>query len=247
MVGAKISASWQRRIGDAFTKRLLLKGTALALALVLWLIATAKEPATDFVPVRFNPGLDSSVALRDPPPPIRALVAGRGEDLLKLYQTPLVITRAIANDVPDTLAIDLSPADIRLPPGLENAVIVRDVQPRVLTLHFETSSTRHVPVKSQVRVEPAGSAYAVRFEPESVEVSGPRRAVARVTHVQTVHASIAGGDSIPHLVDLDTARLGARVKPVQVKVYVLPRQDIPANLPRPTKPPPARQASSGKR
>src|SRR4029079_10768566 len=125
-------------------------------------------------------------------------VAGRGEDLLKLYQTPLVISRVITNDVPDTLAIDLSPADVRLPPGLENAIIVRDVHPRVLTLHFETSSTRHVPVRSQVRVEPAGSPYSVCFEPESVGVRGPRRAVARVTHVETVHASIAGGDSIPH-------------------------------------------------
>ena len=247
MVGARISPSWQRRIADAFTKRLLLKATALVLAIVLWLIATAKEPATDFVPVRFTPGLDSSVALRDPPPPIRALVAGRGEDLLKLYQTPLVITRLIANDVPDTLAIDLSPADVHLPAGLENAIIVRDVQPRVLTLHFETSSTRHVPVRSQVRVEPAGSSYAVRFEPESVEVSGPRRAVLRVTHVETVRATIPGNDSIPHLVDLDTTRLGARVRPAQVKVYVTPHPDVPTALVRPTTPPSARQASSGKR
>ena len=247
MVGARLSPSWQRRIGDALTKRLLLKSTALVLAIVLWLIATAKEPAMDFVPVRFNPGLDSSVALRDPPPPIRALVAGRGEDLLKLYQTPLEITRLIANDVPDTLAIDLSPADVRLPAGLENAIIVRDVQPRVLTLHFETSSTRHVPVRSQVRIEPEGGGYAVRFEPDSVEVTGPRRAVARVTDVATVHASISGGDSIPHLVDLDTAKLGARVKPSQVKVYVMPPQAMPAGVVRPATPAHTRQASSGKR
>jgi hypothetical protein len=223
----------------------LLKATALVLAIVLWLIATAKEPATDFVPVRFNPALDSSVALLDPPPPIRALVAGRGEDLLKLYQTPLVITRAIANDVADTLAIDLSPADVRLPAGLENAIIVRDVQPRVLTLHFETSSTRHVPVRSQVRGEPAGVPFSVRFEPESVEVSGPRRAVQRVTHVQTMRASIPVGDSIPHLVDLDTAKLGARVKPAQVKVYVTP-QVAPAGIAGSAGASTARQASSAR-
>src|SRR4051812_15186085 len=247
MATPRTTSSWQRRISEAFTKRLLLKSTALVLAIVLWLIATSKEPTEEVVPVRFTPGLDSSLVLRDPPPAIRALVAGRGEDLLKLYSTPLVISRVIANDVPDTLVLDLAPSDIKLPAGLENSIIVRDVQPRSLTLRFETSSVRVVPVRSELRIEPVGGAYQVRFEPESVEVSGPRQAVARVNHVSTVRATIYGNDSIPHLVDVDTTRLGARVKPTQVKAYVVPpaalTNAVPGVAPQSSGRPATRQAT----
>jgi hypothetical protein len=225
-VGGK--GSWQRRVSDAFTQRLLLKGTAISVAIILWLIATAKEPTQDLVPVRFVPTLDSTLALRDEPPSIQALVAGRGEDLLKLYSTPLVLTRAIASDVPDTLVIDLRPGDVVVPAGLEGNIIVRDVQPRSVMLRFETTSTRLVPVRSRVRLDPPSPGWRVRFEPESVEVSGPRQMVAQLTSVSTVNATIPAGDSVPHLVDVDTARLGVRVRPVQVKVHVLTPPAAPA-------------------
>jgi hypothetical protein len=214
-------ARWQRRIVDAFTRRLLLKGTAVALAIIVWLIVTAKEPTEDVVPVRFAPQLDSTLALRDPPPQIGAIVAGNREELLKLYSTPLVVRRPIANDVPDTLVIDLSPRDVEIPPNLGGAIIVRAVTPSSLTLRFERNTTRIVPVLSQLRVDPGvGSSYTVRFEPESVQVIGPRQVIARLDRVWTVRSVIPADDSLPHLVDIDTARLGARVKPAQVKAYV---------------------------
>jgi hypothetical protein len=213
-------ARWQRRLVDAFTRRLLLKGTAVALAIIIWTIVTAKEPTEDVVPVRFAPELDSTLALRDPPPPIGAIVAGRGEDLLKLYSTPLVVRRPIANDVPDTLVIDLSPRDVEIPPSLGGAIIVRAVTPSSLTLRFERTTTRIVPVASQLRVDPGSGSYTVRFEPESVQVIGPRQVIARLERVWTVRSVIPADDSLPHLVDIDTARLGARVKPSQVKAYV---------------------------
>lgn len=221
MTRIRLSGDWKRRLREAFTQRLLLKGTAFVLAIVLWLIATAKEPTEDLVPVRFAPALDSSLSLRDPPPAIRALVAGPGEDLLRLYATPLTFRRAIATGVPDTLVIDLAPGDIEVPAELEGRVFVRAVQPSSVTLRFETTVTRVVPVRSQILVAPASGAYAVRFEPDSVEVSGPRQVVARVDHVSTVRATIPPDDSLPHLVDIDTTDLTARVKPLQVKVYVL--------------------------
>jgi hypothetical protein len=213
-------ARWQRLVVEAFTQRLLLKATAAALAIIVWLIVTAKEPTEDVVPVRFAPVLDSTLALRDPPPPIGAIVAGRGEDRLKLYSTPLVIRRPIANDVPDTLVVDLSPRDVEIPPSLAGAVIVRAVTPSSLTLRFERTTSRIVPVASQLRVDPAAGAFTIRFEPESVQITGPRQVVARVDRVWTVRSTLPPDDSLPHLVDIDTARLGARVKPTQVKAYI---------------------------
>ena len=213
-------ARWQRRVIDAFTRRLLLKGTAVALAIIVWLIVTAREPTEDVVPVRFAPQLDSTLALRDPPPSIGAIVAGQREDILKLYSIPLVFRRPIANDVPDTLVVDLTPRDVEIPANLGGAIIVRAVTPSSLTLRFERTTTRIVPVASLLRIESGTGSYTVRFEPESVQVTGPRQVVARVDRVWTVRSTIPADDSLPHLVDIDTARLGARVKPAQVKAYV---------------------------
>jgi hypothetical protein len=216
--------TWQRRLGEAFTQRLALKGTALLLAIVLWFIVTAKEPNQDLVEVQFAPQLDSSLVLKDPPPPIHALVVGTPQELIKLFARPLVIRRQIAANSPDTVVVDLSTSDIDMPPGVD--AIVRAIQPRSVTLRFESTSSRIVPVRSAVQVV-ADTLHptppvTVRLEPERVEVSGPRQRVLNLEYVTTARVSIPATDSLPHLVDIDTTRLGLRVRPSQVKVHLLP-------------------------
>jgi hypothetical protein len=62
---------------------------------------------------------------------------------------------------------------------------------------------------------------ATSFDPESVQVSGPRHMVVRVSSVRTVKTTIPFPDSLPHLVDIDTTGLGAMcVRPSQVKVML---------------------------
>jgi hypothetical protein len=56
----------------------------------------------------------------------------------------------------------------------------------------------------------------VSFDPDSVTVLGPRRAVAQISAVRTVVDSITA-DTLAHLVDLDTTGLGLTVRPFQVK------------------------------
>src|SRR5437868_3174519 len=121
--------TWRRRLTEAFTQRLALKGTALLLAIVLWFIVTAKEPNQDLVDVQFAPQL----------------------------------------------------------------------------------------------------------EPDRVEVSGPRQRVLGMEYVVTVHVAIPATDSLPHLVDIDTTRLGLRVRPSQVKVHLVPSAPATASAASPTK------------
>jgi hypothetical protein len=233
---------WQRRVTEALTQRLALKGTAILLSVVLWFIVSAREPTEDFVRVRFVPTLDSSLVLRDPPPPIFALVSVSGRrDLLKLNATPPVIRREISASTPDTIVIDLQVSDVELPPGTDAQV--RDVQPKRLTLRFEPTSSRVVAVRSAVLVAAdSGTTFdgpmTVSVEPESVEVSGPRQRILGLMSVTTVKSIIPAGDSLPHLVDIDTAGLGVRVRPGQVKVQLAPSR--PATLPpvRATRPRP---------
>lgn len=212
----RIPASWRRHLASAFTENVAMKASALLLAIAMWALVGAREPVEQVVGVRFAPQLDTNLVLRDPPPFIRAVVLGSPGEILKLANTPLVIRRPVSGDAPDTLVVSLRPTDVYVPEGVE--VIVRDVQPQSVTLRFEPTSSRYVPVASALLIRTASrSPIPVHFSPESVLVLGPRGIVARLRHVSTVADSIPL-DTIPHLVDLDTAGLGVTVRPAQVKV-----------------------------
>jgi hypothetical protein len=206
-----------------FTERLGLKATALALAILLWFIVAARQPTESYVSVRVVPELDSSLVMVGGPPPLRALVAARAADIVKLYASPLVVRRRIDASAPDTLMLDVTPADVRVPPELTGAVRVLDVDPHSVMVRFAAGASRRVPVRGDARIVVQRdtaliSRYSLHFEPETVRITGPRGAVRGVRIIRPVPLTIVGGDTLPHLVDLDTVGLGVRVHPAQVKV-----------------------------
>ena len=223
---ARPQSSLQRRLISAFTDRLVLKGTAIFLAIVLWLVVNAKEPQIELVSVRFTPALlDSSLVLREPLPQIQAIVAGSPKQLIKLSSNPPLIHRQITADAPDTLVMDLRPEDVILPDGVD--AVVRDVQPRRLMLRFESTWNRRVPIVPtgiEIMTAPGVGPVHPQFEPDFVQISGPRHLVLQVSSVRTKKTTIAYPDSLAHLVDIDTTALGPgiRVRPNQVKVQVTP-------------------------
>ncbi len=212
--------SRQRRLFAAFTDRLGLKVTAVLLAGVLWFMVNAKEPQELVVDVHFTPVLDSSLVLRDAIPHFRAIIAGAPKELIKLSTNPPVIRRQISADAPDTLVLDLRPSDVILPEGVD--AVVRELQPRTVTLHFEPTWSHMVPVRSAIEIlgPHLPGPVETRFQPESVQVSGPRRRVLHIPSVRTVRTAIPFPDTAQRLVDIDWAALGAgvRVRPSQVKV-----------------------------
>lgn len=217
--------SVQRRVTAAFTEQLPLKATALFLAIILWFVVNAKEPQLELVPVRFTPILDSTLVLREPVPPLQAIVAGAPKQLIKLGTNIATIQREISADSPDTVVLDLRPGDVTLPDGVE--AVVRDVQPRSVTLRFESIASRRVRVSSAIDIAMRGSGEPVTtvFDPPVVEVTGPRHLLQKITSVKTVRTTIPYPDSLPHLVDIDTTGFGsARVKPAQVKVELQARR-----------------------
>jgi hypothetical protein len=216
-----------RRLRGAFTERLGLKATAFVLAVMLWVLVSAREPTEGLVRVRVMPVLDSSLVLRDGPPELRALVAGRAADLVKLYANPLVVRRTVGGDVPDTLVLDVAPSDVHIPAELSNVVRVLDVQPRSVTLRFETKVTREIPILNEGRIvvrTDSGLAVAddVRFEPGEVRVTGPRRAIRQLRGIHPQSLAIRLGDTLPHVADLDTNGTGVHVQPMHVKVQLRP-------------------------
>ena len=129
-----IRPDWRRRLRDITTERLGLKAIALVLALLLWIVVSLRQPTEGYVRVRVTPVLDSSLVLIGAAPEVQALVSGRAADLVKLFSTPLVLRRTVSGDVPDTLMLDLTPADVHVPAELSEAVHVLDVQPRAVML-----------------------------------------------------------------------------------------------------------------
>jgi hypothetical protein len=97
------------------------------------------------------------------------------------------------------------------------------VQPRRLTLYFQSDLTRLVPVRPPPDVPL--DAGTVRFEPESVRIAGPRRSVVRIAAVHPMRRAMPVADSGTFLVPLDTGELGVRVRPSRVMTIVSP----PAN------------------
>jgi YbbR domain-containing protein len=228
--------SWRRRVREFFTERLGLKAISLLLAVMLWVVVGARQPTEGYVRVKVVPQLDSSLVMLDGTPELQALVAGRAADVVKLYATPLILQRTVGGDVPDTLVLDVTPSDVRVPPELSDAIRVIDVQPRNVMLRFETRATRRVPVVNDGRIivqtgnvaEPATDA---EFDPPTVRVTGPRRIVRQLRGIRPYSLSINGRDSLTHVADLDTTGTNVRVSPAQVKVRL-------------RNPPPASESSS---
>jgi hypothetical protein len=220
--------SLERHIRAAFTERLGYKAAALFFALVLWLVVSAEEPSEELVPVRLEAAYDTVRVLTSTRPIIRALVAGRARDLLKLYDTPPVVRHVITDDAPDSVAFDLRPSDIYLPPDVD--VIVRDVQPRTLLLVFDVTTTRRLPVSNAVRVVADTAArrtstqFLTRFVPDSVTVTGPRRTVNALAWVKTAAQTVTVRDSGEFVIPLDVSKFptGVSVRPAEVKLLVHP-------------------------
>jgi hypothetical protein len=211
----------RRHVVAAATERLPYKAAALFLALVLWLVVSAEEQTEDLVPVRLALMLDSSLTLEGQRPTVRALVVGRGRELLKLYANPPVVRRALPADSPDSVQFELRPVDVDLPSEVDARV--RDVQPRTIALHFAPNAERRVPVASALTLVPGPGVRVVgppRFAPDSVTVVGPRRRMAEVTSVVTVRERIVVADTLPITVALDTARVPGQVRPSRVRVDV---------------------------
>ena len=220
------SESLNRLVKSALTERLGYKAAALFFAVVLWLVVSAEEPSEDVVPVRLEASFDSARVLTSPRPAIRALVAGRARELIKLYQNPPVVRRVVTDDAPDSVAVDLRPTDVYIPPDVD--AIVRDVQPRNLILVFDVTSTKRVPVTNAVKllVDSTAKTTPLRVAhvvPESVTITGPRRYVNTVRSVSTVDQTVTVRDSGEFVVPLDVKRLaasGVRVQPDEVRLQV---------------------------
>ena len=170
-----------------------LKVAALALALLLWVVVSAEQVTTQWVPVRVQ------VVLHDPrlqltggaaPAVVDVRFSGSGRDLWELAFRHPVLTLAV-REPSETGIYALEPAMVSVPGRI--AVAATDIRPEFVRLSLARLSVRELPV----RVRWAGApGERVEVTPSHVVVLGAREALAAVDSVATVPVAPAPGDTL---------------------------------------------------
>ena len=208
-----------------FTYQWRLKLTSLALAILLWVIVTAEQVTTQWIPVRVD------AVVRDPdyvmaggadPATVRVRFRGSGRELWELALEQPTLVLSIRN-VGNARTFALDPAMVRLPEGLRG-VEATDVRPGVVRLDLQRQVTRSIPVRARIGARSAEHFVLdgdVRVTPATVDVTGPEAALSTLDEIPTRAFEVVRDDdsTFSQRVNLDTTGMrGLRVSRQEVRV-----------------------------
>lgn len=206
-----------------------LKLAALALAILLWVVVSAEQVTTQWipVPVRVSSDAPGRVVTGGPvPEQVEVRFAGPGRELWELALERPVLVLPVDRVEADEQVFELEPRMVSIPNGL-SAVSARDVRPGSVRVMTQRLVTREVPVRLRL-ARRSRDRYVVldtpRVTPATVRVTGPADRVARLDAVVTEPLEIGAADSVFRLaVPLDGDSLGgvrASVRSVEVSARV---------------------------
>jgi hypothetical protein len=206
-----------------------LKLAALALAILLWVVVSAEQVTTQWipVPVRVSSDVPGRVVTGGPvPAEVEVRFAGPGRELWELALERPVLVLPVDRVEADEQVFVLEPRMVSIPNGL-SAVSARDVRPGSVRVLTQRVVTREVPVRLRL-ARRSRDRYVVldtpRVSPATVRVTGPADRVARLDAVVTEPLEIGAADSVFRLaVPLDGDSLGgvrASARAVEVSARV---------------------------
>ena len=169
-----------------------LKVWSLVLAVLLWLVVAGEETVERGLRVplelqQFPSGLELQ---GDAPSLVDVRVRGESSALGRMGPGDIVAVIDLRTARPGRRLYQITPEQVKVPFGVQ----VVQVTPPSLTLVFENSATRQVPVVPAVEGDPAPGFIIGKpiANPQTVEVIGPASAVERVTEALTEPVSVAG-------------------------------------------------------
>lgn len=213
----------------ALARNWQLKLAALALAVLLWVVVSAEQVTTQWIPVPVR------VAPRDPdfvvtggpvPREVEVRFAGPGRELWELaLERPMLVLTLDGIEEDDQVFV-LDPRMVRIPNGL--SVTPLDVRPSSVRVLTQRLVSRDVPVRVRI-AQRSQERYVVldtpQVTPSTVRVTGPADRVSRLEAVVTEPLEIGGTDStFQRGVSLDLDSLGV-VRPSARSVEVSARVD----------------------
>jgi YbbR domain-containing protein len=171
---------------------LVLKVGSLALAIMLWVIVAGEETVERGLRVplelqQFPTGLELQ---GDAPSLVDVRVRGSSGALSRMGPGDIVAMLDLKTARVGRRLYQLTPEQVRVPFGVQ----VTQVSPPTIALEFEPSLTRQVPIAPAVEGEPAPGFVVgkVTTDPSTVDVVGPKSAVARVAEALTEPVSVEG-------------------------------------------------------
>jgi YbbR domain-containing protein len=226
-----------RRIGAWIFGNLWLKLLSLGLALLLWMVVSGEETVERGlrVPLELTQVPAGLELLGDVPATVDVRVRGSSGTLSRIGAGDVVAVLDLHTAQAGRRLFPLTPEQVRAPFGVE----IVQLLPSAVTMAFEPSASREVPIAPAVDGRPAPGYVvgALSSEPKIVEVIGPESAVKRATEVVTEPVSVAGASAqvkqsvILGLLDPALRLKTARAATVTVQILPAPLERTLRNEP----------------
>jgi hypothetical protein len=169
-----------------------LKVVSIGLAALLWLLVSGQQVVERAlrIPLEFTNLPARLEIVGDPPDLVDVRVRGSSGSLSRIAAGELVAVMDLRSARPGQRLFHLASGDVRAPFGIE----VVQVTPSSVSIRFEPSITKKVPITPAVEGEPAPGFVVgtLSAEPSTVEVVGPAGALLALTEAITEPVSVAG-------------------------------------------------------
>jgi YbbR domain-containing protein len=226
-----------RRVMHWVFGNLWLKLLSVSLALMLWMVVSGEETVERGlrVPLELTQVPAGLELLGDVPATVDVRVRGASGTLSRVAAGDVVAVLDLHTAQSGRRLFPLTPEQVRVPFGLE----IIQVLPSAVTMAFEISASREVPIVPAVDGRPAPG-YVIgplTAEPRLAEIIGPESAVKRATEVVTEPVSVAGATThvkqsvILGLLDPALRLKTARSATVTVQILPAPLERVLRNQP----------------
>ena len=188
MISSRRAAAWL--FGNIW-----LKALSLGLALLLWMVVSGEETVERGlrVPLELTQVPAGLELLGDVPATVDVRVRGASGTLSRVGAGDVVAVLDLHTAQTGRRLFPLTPDQVRVPFGVE----IVQLLPSAVTMAFERSASRELPVSPAVDGRPAPGFVVgpLSSDPRKVEVIGPESAVMRATEVVTEPVSVAGAQA----------------------------------------------------
>ncbi|HKE82783.1 MAG TPA: CdaR family protein [Vicinamibacterales bacterium] len=176
-------------------RRLGLKLVSVILAALLWLVVSGEQTVERAlrIPLEYTNLPRQLELVGDPPTVVDVRVRGSSGTLSRIAQGELVAVLDVRSARAGQRLFHLTSAEVRAPFGVE----VVQVTPSNVSMLFEPSESKTVPVVPEIEGQPAPGfvVSSYRSEPPAVVVVGPGSALKNLTQATTEAVPVNGSSS----------------------------------------------------
>jgi hypothetical protein len=169
-----------------------LKMLSIGLAVLLWVLVSGEQLVERAlrVPLEFTNVPAKLELVGEAPPTVEVRVRGSSGALGRIGPGELVAVLELRDARPPQKLFHLTPMDVRTPFGVE----VVQVTPSSISMKFEPSTSKRVPIVPSVEGEPASGFVigTVTADPPTVDLVGAGSALDSVTEAITEPVSVMG-------------------------------------------------------